>query len=116
MRITFLPKVLVELTADEWELYDKPGRDEAAQTLSRAASDALTQAWALMAGTHPFTRTQAHRYALMGWEQAAGTIEGLGTTDTEPRAVMAGLARDYLLEAPSIAIERRNTQATRSAT
>jgi len=112
MRITFLPEVQVELTADEWELYDKPGRDAAAQTLSAAAGDALTQAWALMAGTRPFTRTQAHRYALLGWEQAAGKIEGLGTTDTEPRAVMAGLARDYLLEAPSLAVERMAKSAT----
>lgn len=106
MRITFLPKVTIDLSADEWELYDHPGREAAAQTLNQAAGDALTQAWALMAGLHPFTSTQAHAYALQTWEAVADTVDGFGASDTEPRSVMARLARDYLLESPAEALDR----------
>ncbi|MGX5872927.1 hypothetical protein MJ547_04095, partial [Burkholderia gladioli] len=106
MRITFLPKITIDLSANEWELYDRPGRDDAAQTLNQAAADALSQAWALMAGLHPVSRTQAHAYALQTWETVADTVDGFGATDTEPRSVMAGLARDYLLESPSEALDR----------
>ncbi|PRE88291.1 hypothetical protein [Burkholderia gladioli] len=64
MTIQFLPRITVELSADAWDLYDNPGRDEAARTLSTAAAEALTQAWALMAGLHPVSIIDAHRYAL----------------------------------------------------
>lgn len=110
MRITFLPTITIDLTPDEWELYDHPGRDEAAQALNQAAGDALTQAWALMAGLHPVTRTQAHAYALQTWETVADTVDGFGASDTEPRSVMARLARDYLLESPAEALDRRAKQ------
>ncbi|WP_109479056.1 hypothetical protein [Paraburkholderia sp. C35] len=106
MQITFLPKIVVALSADEWELYNHPGRDEAAQTLNQAASDALTQAWALMNGLHPVALNEAHAYALNGWEKRADAVDGFGATDTEPRSVMAGLARDYLVESPAGALDR----------
>ena len=106
MRITFLPTITVSLSANEWELYDRPGRDDAAQALNQAASDALTQAWTLMNGLHPVALNEAHAYALNAWEKQADAVDGFGATDTEPRSVMARLARDYLLESPAGALDR----------
>ncbi|EKZ97851.1 MULTISPECIES: hypothetical protein [Burkholderiaceae] len=111
MTIQFLPRITVELSADEWDLYDTPDRDEAARTLSTAAGAALTQAWALMAGLHPVSIIDAHRYALEQWEKVADRLDDVGASDTEPRARMATLARDYLLESPGKALDQQRRAA-----
>ncbi|MGK8203106.1 hypothetical protein ACRS8P_28145 [Burkholderia cenocepacia] len=111
MAILFLPRITVELSADEWDLYDTPDRDEAARTLSTAAGEALTQAWALMAGLHPVSIIDAHRFALEQWEKVADRLDDVGASDTELRARMATLARDYLMESPGKALDRQRRAA-----
>ncbi|SDG91827.1 hypothetical protein SAMN05216466_10649 [Paraburkholderia phenazinium] len=106
MTITFLPRITVDLTADQWELYSIPGRDDAARTLNQAASTILTQAWEMMAGTHPASILDAHKFAIAQWEQVADSLNGVGASDTEPRCVFRGLSKDFLIESPAQAIDR----------
>lgn len=89
MNVTVRRTITCELSADDWQLYDKPGREEAAKVASQRLSGFLTAA----AMTGRLGRSPYHL-----WDEFDRELERLGLgrygiRDTEGRhAFMDALA------------------------
>ena len=74
--LTIRRAITAEFTADQWELFDMPGRDEAARRLNQALTDAVNAEGA----------TASSVWKAMGTVQRE--LADLGAADSEPQGLI----------------------------
>jgi hypothetical protein len=91
--------IKIEGDADDWQLYHLSGRDEVAEALSNAASEAINHAnERYNCGRGISTHRETFRDAHKQWYSVAKQYEYFGAADTEPCYVFLELLERYFVE------------------
>lgn len=86
----------VGLTADQWELYDKPGAKRAAQVMNKAVRDGITIAEKALGNGVGLRNVLelARSFAATRFDD----FDQWGASDTEPHATLGDVLRAYASE------------------